>query len=344
LEDFFKWVLNQLIHVYQIAHTGMISSFSNSKISFHGMMATFDRNDVTVRATIGDFTLKTFNPDRYQHIIDISKKIVMDGSTSTGLRSEAVVIPLKTTHKAIGFVYLESKNPLNLMDFELTHILANQCAACLDNFNLFSNLEKTYDQSIDMLALVAEFKDQAVGGHIFRTQELTRRLSDALGMGNSEANAFAKASRLHDIGKVGIPDAILSKPGSLSPEEFKIITSHTIIGEQILKNNPAMEIAKIVARSHHERWDGTGYPDGLKAHDIPLVARIVSAVDVFDALASPRPYKKPWSIDEVMAELEAGSGKHFDPKIISVFSRLLNNGDLDDLLLTYKPTDPFQTQ
>jgi response regulator RpfG family c-di-GMP phosphodiesterase len=343
LEDFFKWVLNQLVHVYQIAHTGMVSSFINTKPDFHGMMATFDRNRTVVQATIGDFTLNTFNPDRYQHIIDTSKKIVLDGSSSDGLRSEAVVIPLKTTHTAIGFVYLESKIPLNKTDFELTQILANQCAACLDNFNLFSSLEKNYDQSIDMLALVAEFKDQAAGGHIYRTQELTRHLSEALGLGSTDANAFARASRLHDIGKVGIPDAILSKPGKLTPEEFQVITTHTIIGDQILQNSPALEIAKIVARSHHEKWDGTGYPDGLKAHDIPLVARIVSVVDVFDALASPRPYKKPWHIDDIRAELESASGKAFDPKIITVFSRLLDNGDLDDLLSTYTQYGPSPT-
>jgi response regulator RpfG family c-di-GMP phosphodiesterase len=341
LDDFFKWILNQLVHVYQIAHTGMISTFHGSYVPFHGLMATFDQNHVKVQATIGEFELDTFNPERYQHIIETSKKIVLDGGPSTSLRSEAIVIPLKTTNAALGFVYLESKNGLNKDDFELTHVLANQCAACLDNYNLFRNLEKTYDQSIDMLARVAEFKDQASGGHIYRTQELTKRLSTALGLANHDIIAFAKASRLHDIGKVGIPDAILSKPGRLTPEEFKIVTTHTIIGEEILKNNPALEIAKVVARSHHERWDGTGYPDGLKANDIPLVARIVSAIDVFDALASPRPYKKPWPINDVISEIESASGKQFDPKIITTFSNLLRNGDLDDLILTYAHLDEY---
>jgi hypothetical protein len=179
-----------------------------------------------------------------------------------GLREGSVVVPLAVKDEVFGFVYLEAGEALSQADRELIQILANQCAAGLDNFRLHHSLEESYDQAVDMLGQVAEYKDTATGTHIRRIQAYTVLLALELGATPDEAEVYGKASRLHDIGKVGIPDAVLRKPGKLTPEEFAVIKRHSAIGDSILMRSPSLAVARLVARSHHERWDGSGYPDG----------------------------------------------------------------------------------
>jgi len=328
LEQYFHWVLTQIIYVFRLGHTGMISTIE-------GMLATFEGTDVKLQATIGDFELDSFNEKRREEIFEICKKVVLENHHPRGLRAESIVIPLKTSKHVLGFVYMECNQDIQNKDLDMVQVLVNQCTAGLDNFKLHHDLEKSYDQSIDMLAIVSEFKDQTIAGHIDRIQELTKRLSIALGLNDQEVELYTKASRLHDIGKVGIPDNILCKPARLSPEEFKIIIKHTTFGDKILEKAPNLEMARIVARSHHENWNGSGYPQGLCGTEIPMVARIVSVVDVFDALASPRPYKKAWAIPDIIDELESCSIVKFDPIVIATFLRILKSGELDDLIKEY---------
>ena len=138
--------------------------------------------------------------------------------------------------------------------------------------------------------------------------------------------AARRAALLHDIGKIGIPDAILLKPGKLTPEEIEIMKTHTLIGASILKNSysPMMQLAELIARSHHEWWNGTGYPDRLRGEEIPTCARIVAIVDVYDALTSHRPYREAWSKQETLGYIEDQSGTHFDPIIVSKFMQYVN--------------------
>jgi len=328
LEEYFQWVLNQLICVCHIANRGMISTIE-------GMLATFDGKEIKIQSIVDDFELNTFTPKRVEEIFEICKACVLENRTPRELRRASVVLPIKTAKQIFGFIYLECSEDLKETDFELVKILVNQCATSLDNFKLHNDLEKAYDQAIDMLAIISEFKDPDIGGHIHRIQELTRRLSVSLGVSDAEVDSFTKASRLHDIGKVGIPDSVINKPSRLTKDEFEIIANHTKIGDEILRNCPAFDVARTVARSHHEKWDGNGYPDGLHGKEIPFVARIVSVVDVFDALASARSYKKAWSIDEIIAELESGAGSQFDPIIVAAFLKILRDGELDDLIKEY---------
>jgi putative two-component system response regulator len=163
-------------------------------------------------------------------------------------------------------------------------------------------------------------------------QEYTRRIARALGCSEEEANVYAKASRLHDVGKVGIPDNILRKPGKLTEEEFAVMRRHTRIGDTILTRSPSLAVARVVAKSHHEHWDGQGYPEGLAGLDIPYPARIVAVVDVFDALVSARPYKGPWGAAQAAEVIDAGRGSHFDPQVADAFLELYRAGRLDDLI------------
>jgi response regulator RpfG family c-di-GMP phosphodiesterase len=325
LEDYFRGVLMQLIGICKLGHSAMISTID-------GMVMTVEGRDVFIRAGAGDFEEAPDNESRRKQIVELCTKVVTGHTVSEGLRSGAAVIPLAVGKSVFGFVYLEAAEDLSVADRELIQVLANQCAAGLENFRLHHSLEDSYEEAIDMLGQVAEFKDSATGAHIHRIQEYTRRLALELGLDKADVDAFSKASRLHDIGKVGIPDTVLRKPGSLTAQEFAVIQQHSVIGDTILKRSPAMALARLVARSHHERWDGSGYPDGTAGTAIPYVARIVAVVDVFDALMSTRPYKGPWSADRAIAEIAAGSGTHFEPAIAEAFLAICRRGGFDDLV------------
>jgi putative two-component system response regulator len=171
------------------------------------------------------------------------------------------------------------------------------------------------------LGVAVEWRDAETGVHIERMGRMCERLALEVGMSIVEADLLRHASALHDVGKVGIPDDILLKPGKLDKDEWAKMQTHTSIGASILSGSKSalVQMAEEIARSHHERWDGSGYPDGLKGDQIPLSARICAVCDVFDALLSPRPYKAAWPLDEVMAELASLRGNHLDPSLVDAF-------------------------
>jgi len=182
-------------------------------------------------------------------------------------------------------------------------------------------LSQTRLDIIQRLARAAEYRDEDTGIHIVRMSKLCAKLGAALGLDAQQCDLILNASPLHDIGKLGIPDSILLKPAKLSPEEWSIMKTHTAIGAKLLADSDSelMTMAETIALTHHEKWDGTGYPRGLKGEDIPLVGRIVAICDVFDALMSRRPYKKAWTLDEALAEIKRTSGTHFDPQVANAF-------------------------
>lgn len=175
------------------------------------------------------------------------------------------------------------------------------------------------------LARAAEFRDTDTGLHVTRMSLYSAELGRGMGMDEVECELLLNASALHDIGKIGIPDRILLKPGRFEPEESKIIRGHVAIGGSILSKSASqlLQLAESIALTHHEKWDGSGYPRGLKGEEILLAGRIVAICDVFDALTSPRPYKRAWTVAEALAEIEQGSGTHFDPRLVEVFKQVL---------------------
>jgi len=182
-------------------------------------------------------------------------------------------------------------------------------------------LEQTRLQLISSLGRASEFRDNETGMHVIRMSQCSKRLAEMAGLSKEVCNLVLNASPMHDVGKIGIPDSILLKPGKLSAQEWEIMKTHTIIGEKILSGNNSelLQTAAVLARSHHERWDGSGYPDGLKGEAIPMISRITAVCDVFDALLSKRPYKNPWTIENTMAHIKEGRGKHFDPHLTDLF-------------------------
>lgn len=186
-------------------------------------------------------------------------------------------------------------------------------------------LKDTQLEVVQRLAQAAEFRDNETGSHIVRMSHYGLVLGRAWGLSEEECHVLFHATPMHDVGKLGIPDRILLKPGKLSPEEFQIMKQHTVIGAKLLSNSqsPVLQLAEIIALTHHEKWDGSGYPNGLAGEDIPLAGRICSISDVFDALSSRRCYKDPWPLEKTLAEIRSLSGKHFDPRLVSLFEEHL---------------------
>ena len=184
-------------------------------------------------------------------------------------------------------------------------------------------LRRTHLEIVARLAQAAEWHDDTPGRHVSRMSCLARELALAAGMDLEQAEMLLQASALHDIGKIGIPDRVLLKPGRLNSEEWELMKTHTTIGAQLLagSSSEVIQMAERIALSHHERWDGKGYPHGLAGDAIPIESRICTIADVFDALVSERPYKQAWPVDEALAEIARMSGLAFEPALADVFLR-----------------------
>ncbi|GAA61893.1 cyclic di-GMP phosphodiesterase response regulator RpfG [Pseudoalteromonas sp. BSi20652] len=190
-------------------------------------------------------------------------------------------------------------------------------------------LKQAHIDLVQRLGRAAEYKDTDTGEHIVRMSQYSKVLALALGMPEHQAELLRQAAPMHDVGKIGIPDAILLKPGRLTSEEFTYMKEHAVIGAKILANSssPLLQLAHKLAIEHHEKWDGSGYPNGIKGEEISIEGRIVAVADVFDALTSKRPYKEAWSVEKTILHMQDQAGAHFDPALIELFV-----SKLDDIL------------
>ncbi|MCK9607759.1 MAG: response regulator [Methylomonas sp.] len=188
-----------------------------------------------------------------------------------------------------------------------------------------SNIEKSYREAIYMLGEAAHFKDTDTGAHIWRMAAYAGALAKAVGWDEEARRLIELAAPMHDTGKLSIPDVILRKPTQLDAEEWVIMKTHPRVGSEILAKSDAsvFRMAAEIALRHHEKWNGSGYPDGLVGDAIPESARIVAVADVFDALSMKRPYKEPWPLERILAALDEGSGSHFEPRLVETFKSIL---------------------
>jgi putative two-component system response regulator len=187
-----------------------------------------------------------------------------------------------------------------------------------------AELREAHIEVLERLAVAAEYRDDETGQHVRRVSDTSFRLAGALGIEGRELELIRRASQLHDVGKIGIPDEILLKPGKLTPAEFEVMKTHTTIGARILTGarSDLVRMASAIAYTHHERWNGLGYPRGLSGDAIPIEGRIVAVADVFDALTNARLYKEAWPLEEALAEIERQSGAQFDPAVVKAFLEL----------------------
>lgn len=186
-------------------------------------------------------------------------------------------------------------------------------------------LQDTRLEIVRRLGRAAEYKDNETGLHVIRMSHYSRLLGAKVGFSDTDLELILNAAPMHDIGKIGIPDNILLKPGPLTASEWETMCRHPQIGADIIGHHgsPLLEMARVITLCHHEKWDGSGYPGGLKQEEIPLVARVVAVADVFDALTTKRPYKEAWPIERAVDHMHENKGSHFDPDLIPLFDKLL---------------------
>ena len=321
LSSFFNGILTQIIGLCRLSNASHIGPY-------HGMISTVEASGYKLQA----FTDELHNNPRLEEIQQQCLNSVLSNKKPTRLRQNAEVLPLTIADEVVAYIYIEPISTLLDVDRNLIQVFARQCSQALENFQLNHSILKSFDSAIDMLAEIAEYKDKATGDHVNRLDHYTRNIAMAMGIAEEEAIRYGKASRLHDVGKVGIPDYILAKPGKLTDAEYETIKNHTRIGAAILGHDPAFELARQIALHHHERWDGKGYPDGIASAELPLVTRIVSVADVFDAMISWRPYKKPWHPQQARAAIAESAGTQFDPDVVAAFLEVLDSGALDDVV------------
>lgn len=318
--EFFQGVLEQLVSICQLGESGIIATVN-------GFVATLDQ-DWQIEARTGSFQPGSDGYERAKEIEVICRASVLSGLPPQGLPEYGRLIPLSYESKVMGYIYVENPTPSVECNTHLLQIMASQVAAAMRNLLLHHELVESNALALKMLAIASEFKDECTGDHISRMRDYSIAIAQELGMDERACQELGEASILHDIGKLGIPDYILQKPGRLTPEEFEVMKTHSQIGSNILGQDRWFGLAREIALHHHERWDGRGYPQGLQGETIPLAARIVAVIDVFDALTHKRPYKEPWTIEAARQEIERNAGTQFDPGVVKAFLAVLDRGVL----------------
>ena len=216
----------------------------------------------------------------------------------------------------------------NLLEINFLHQQLRDQNLILENrvAERTSQLAESECETAICLGIAGEYRDDDTGRHTQRVGATAVLLAKYNPHANIDADLIAMAAPLHDVGKIGVPDSILLKPGRLTPEEFDTMKAHCRIGQAILSRHstPLLQLASSIAISHHERWDGTGYPAGLAGEDIPIEGRMVAIADVFDALTHARPYKEPWPVEQAVSEIQSQSGRQFDPHLVDTFSAHLD--------------------
>jgi putative nucleotidyltransferase with HDIG domain len=231
-------------------------------------------------------------------------------------------IPLKKNLHVSLYIALTRELPWSSIALNYINSTISSITIYGKNLMYLKTINTTQEETLKMLGKVLEARDIETKGHTERTANLTRLLAQKLGF--TDIKGIVWGAYLHDIGKLAIPDKILLKPGKLTPEEFEVIKSHVVHGYNLIKHIEGLsETTKNVVLYHHEKWDGSGYVHGLKGENIPLEARIFAVVDVYDALISERPYKKPWSHDEALQEIKRSAGYHFDPEVVEAFEEVI---------------------
>jgi putative nucleotidyltransferase with HDIG domain len=276
--------------------------------------------------------------DNAQPIIANDVQHFEDWSDSTDKQTgfvtrDLLVVPMQVKDKIIGVIEIINKkdgSPFTSDDQELLATFASQAAIAIDNATLFDDVQtanekliQAYDATIEGWARALELRDGDTEGHSSRVAAQAVQLAHLVGMKESEIVDLRRGALLHDIGKMGIPDTILLKNTDLTDKEWQIMRMHPILGKNMLRSIQFLKNAVEVAYCHHEKWDGTGYPQGLKGEEIPLAARIFSVIDGWDALRSDRPYRKAVSDEEAWKYIEDNIGKAYDPMVVEKFKILM---------------------
>lgn len=245
----------------------------------------------------------------------------------TGYRTKSILtIPFRNNQGEIIGAYqainkMTEAQTFSTKDMEYLTLAASYSGKSLESIMLYEEIIETQKEIIYKMGEIGENRSKETGNHVRRVAQYSYILALGLGLSEIEAERLRSASPMHDIGKVAIPDSILQKPGKLTSEEFELMKTHSEIGYHLLHSSkrPLMQAAAIVAMQHHEKWDGSGYPQGMKGEEIHIYGRITAIADVFDALGSARVYKAAWELDRILLLMKEERGKQFDPRVVDVF-------------------------
>jgi response regulator RpfG family c-di-GMP phosphodiesterase len=323
LNEFTKGALNQLTSLLYLEPN---AAFVNST----GVAALESGQEVRVIAATGDYDelIGTDPTGRIpSHILD--EWLASKEDSYNIIKENEVVVSFTTDDNHKSLLYLHSHRIITEDAKNLIELFVQNIAIAHENLRLWQEVEETQNEIISMLSGAVETRSKETGNHINRVSKTCELLAKKYGLKDEDIYAIKLASPLHDIGKVGIPDHVLNKPGKHNQEEWEIMKTHSYLGAQVLGDSkrPIIRSGAIIAMQHHERWDGNGYPNGLAGKDIHVFARITGIADVFDALCSKRCYKDAWTFEEAMSLIRSESGKHFEPKLVELLDE-----HLDDVL------------
>ena len=254
--------------------------------------------------------------------VEEDPELVGAKSIAEGTMASVLCVLLRTPRKRLGVLHLDRgplQEPFSRDDLYLADALAAHVSAGIESAQLLTQQKELFYNTLTVMAQAVELRDQYTGGHTRRVTTYSQLLADQLGIGSDDLHLIRIGTPLHDIGKIGIDDAILRKPGRLTAGEFEVMKKHTVMGAEIVERVPELASIIPIVRSHHERWDGKGYPDGLKGEGIHQLARIVAVADAFDAMTSDRPYRAGMPAEDAFAEVTKQRGKQFDPDIANAF-------------------------
>jgi HD-GYP domain-containing protein (c-di-GMP phosphodiesterase class II) len=319
-------VLSQLDTLLNLRGGFFARSATASKPASSGMaLVRLQDNDIHIVAATGDFAGS--EGQRAMDLLpdDACEKLNLALATGKGQYWDDKFISIfQTGTTAHRIVYLTGVQPMGDFDHHLIHLFTRNAGISFENLHLREEIEETQRELVYRLGGAVETRSKETGGHVRRVAEMSRQLALLSGMSEREATILKHASPMHDVGKIGISDAILNKPSRLTSSEWVVMQSHTTIGHDLFvgSDREILRLGGLISLQHHEKWDGSGYPAGLKGEEIHIAGRITALVDVFDALLSKRVYKHAWSLDEVIELITRESGSHFDPRLVSL---LLDN-------------------
>ncbi|MBF0358643.1 MAG: DUF3369 domain-containing protein [Magnetococcales bacterium] len=337
-KDFLKGVLNQVVTLCSIGRDKNSDESDILEAEPRILVAVnIDKSDkLSWCCSAGSNNEAGEIPDE---ILDLYKRASVDIDVMSADSRENLCLPLKASGKDLGFIYLENLGSLQECDKDLLGIMSQQFSVAFENLQLFDQLDvanqdlfAANDHAVYMLGTASEMKDQETGNHINRIVYYTEAIALKMGVPADLARSYGISSMLHDLGKLGVSGHLIRKPGKLTADEFKAMQNHPALALKILGDNKWFEVARQIAHSHHEKWDGTGYPQGLAGTEIPFPARIVAVADVWDALLSERPYKQPWPVERAIREIENSSGSHFDPAVVAAFMELYASKEIQNII------------
>jgi putative nucleotidyltransferase with HDIG domain len=280
----------------------------------------------TILSQVMDKGISILSPDAFQDER-------FQGSESIFIHSmrSVMCVPLRSREKILGVIHVDTKGAFDTFseeDLKMLTAVGISAGIAIENMSLYENLKQLFRSTVKSLVATIEANDPYTGGHSVRVAEYSKQIALCMGLPEDELESVELAAFLHDVGKVGIPDKILNKPGRFDSDEISIMQEHPVTGAEILTKIDGMEkIAKVV-RHHHERYDGTGYPDHLRGEDIPMESRILCVADTMDAMTTSRAYKKKRELDIALAELVRCAGSQFDPEIVKVFRKCIASGTI----------------